>query len=231
MTDIDFDLPVEAPLHPWEEPHGWQRPPGNLEYRVTSPFGWRENPLYPQHSTQRTIFHGGLDIGNTRLGGAVRSIAAGKVIAQGFLLQPWSTAAPANSGWEGGNYGGLMVVIDHGQGFHSVYAHLARSLVSRGDRVRKGQRIGNIGESGSAKGAGHLHMGLRLNGTDIDPEPLILPTRLDTLQERVRRLRRRHPVEAESFASVLGQRFDGRTLTEFRRLKTELLYLREVNRD
>lgn len=143
--------------------------------RVTSPFGWRDNPLYPAYSSTRRLFHGGLDIGNHRAGDQVVAAGAGTVLAEGALLQPWSIPAPAGSGWWGGNYGGLMVVIDHGSGRRSIYAHLRKTVVSAGDVVRAGQLIGEIGDTGAAKGQAHLHFGIQVNGVDVDPWPLINP--------------------------------------------------------
>lgn len=137
--------------------------------RVTSRFGWRDNPLNP--GTQ--VFHGGLDIGNARLGDDIIAARSGRVIAAGFLLQPWSIPAPINSGWEGGNYGGNMVVIDHGDGDRTIYAHMRSRNVDTGDVVAMADKIGEVGDSGSAQGQGHLHFGLQRNNADIDPLPYL----------------------------------------------------------
>lgn len=133
--------PVPEPLHP----HEWRRPAGNLEYRVTSPHGPRSDG-----------FHAALDIGNGRLGGPVVASSPGEVIAAGFLGWPWSQPTRL---FASGNYGGLMVVALHGDRLH-LYAHLATRAVSPGDRIAAGQRIGTIGETGSAIGQGHLHFGI-----------------------------------------------------------------------
>ena len=142
--------------------------------RVTSPFGERPDPLFPEHSNTRTVFHDGLDIGNHRQGDEVVAAAGGKVIAEGALLHPWSMPAPAGSEWVGGNYGGLMVVIDHGSKTFSVYAHLRKTLVKARDEVTAGKRIGEVGDTGAAKDRAHLHFGILVDGERIDPWPQII---------------------------------------------------------
>jgi len=63
---------------------------------------------------------------------------------------------------------GRTLLIDHGQGAVSAYFHLDTALVSKGDLVRAGQRIGRVGATGLATGP-HLHFGLYLHGKDVDP--------------------------------------------------------------
>jgi murein DD-endopeptidase MepM/ murein hydrolase activator NlpD len=64
---------------------------------------------------------------------------------------------------------GLFVVIDHGSGVTSLYAHLASYDVKVGDRVNAGQRIGEVGRTGIRKSGSHLHFGLFQNGDVLDP--------------------------------------------------------------
>lgn len=72
-------------------------------------------------------------------------------------------------GWLNGYSGlGLVVRIRHEGGFESLYAHLARSLVKRGDVVVAGQRIARAGCTGSCTGV-HLHFELRKRGKLVDP--------------------------------------------------------------
>lgn len=71
-----------------------------------------------------------------------------------------------HSGWRG-SYGNL-VIIDHGEGVHSYYAHCSSLLVSPGAQVYKGQQIALVGATGRVTGA-HLHFEVRLNNRDVNP--------------------------------------------------------------
>jgi murein DD-endopeptidase MepM/ murein hydrolase activator NlpD len=66
-------------------------------------------------------------------------------------------------------FAGHTVAIDHGQGLITLYAHLSESVVTPGQPVRRGERIGQSGVSGRATGP-HLHWGVFLGGTAVDPE-------------------------------------------------------------
>ena len=63
---------------------------------------------------------------------------------------------------------GRTVLVDHGQGVVSAYFHLDTAVVSKGDVLRVGERIGRVGSTGLATGP-HLHFGLYLHGRDVDP--------------------------------------------------------------
>lgn len=69
-------------------------------------------------------------------------------------------------------YTGLTVVIAHGMGVYSLYAHLSELSVQLGDTLRTGERLGAVGATGRVTGA-HLHWGVILNGTYIDPALLL----------------------------------------------------------
>lgn len=69
-------------------------------------------------------------------------------------------------------YTGKTVMIDHGHGLMSVYAHMSEISVAKGDAVRHGQPIGKVGASGRATGA-HLHWGISLFATRLDPALLV----------------------------------------------------------
>lgn len=76
----------------------------------------------------------------------------------------------------GGSYG-LAVIIDHGQGMKAVYAHLSKINVKAGDKVKAGQKIGEIGSTGNSTGP-HLHLEVRTSpwryaNKDIDPKVII----------------------------------------------------------
>ena len=98
-------------------------------------------------------FHGGIDItGGGFMGTPIYATRAGTVIA-------------ANYGTTGyGNY----VIIDHGDGYTSLYGHCSALLVSQGQRVSRGQIIAQVGNTGWSTGP-HLHFEVRYNGETVDP--------------------------------------------------------------
>lgn len=68
-------------------------------------------------------------------------------------------------------FGGNTLIVDHGMGLYSVYMHLSKFSVSKGERISKSQVVGSVGSTGRASGP-HLHMSVRLNGMSINPESL-----------------------------------------------------------
>jgi murein DD-endopeptidase MepM/ murein hydrolase activator NlpD len=75
------------------------------------------------------------------------------------------------AGREGGY--GKIVSIDHGYGIVTRYAHNSRLLVKTGERVKRWQKIAEVGSTGRSSGP-HLHYEVRVNGVPVDPENYIL---------------------------------------------------------
>lgn len=117
--------------------------------RISSPFGYRISP-----TGRNREFHNGIDISN-KLGTDI--IAAGSGIV-------------TYSGYNGGY--GKVVMISHGYGYTSIYAHNQTILVSVGDRIEKGQVIAKVGSTGRSTGP-HVHFEVRLNNEPINPLDLI----------------------------------------------------------
>ena len=70
------------------------------------------------------------------------------------------------------SYSGNAVVIDHGTGIFTIYAHLSRIDVAAGQPIEKGQRLGLTGATGRVSGP-HLHWGVKINGIAVNPMQLI----------------------------------------------------------
>lgn len=102
---------------------------------------------------KKTSVHKGTDFrGET--GAPVKAINSGTVVLTEDLF-----------------FGGNTLIVDHGMGLYSIYMHLSKFGVSKGEKVSKSQIIGSIGSTGRASGP-HLHMSVRLNGFSINPESL-----------------------------------------------------------
>jgi murein DD-endopeptidase MepM/ murein hydrolase activator NlpD len=112
---------------------------------VTSEFGWRRDPISGVGE-----FHEGVDI-SSPYGTQVKAAAEGVVII---------------SGPDGGY--GRAVVIDHGYGIVTRYAHLSRSFLAVGHKVKKGGVVGAVGNSGKSTGP-HVHYEVRIDGVPVNP--------------------------------------------------------------
>jgi murein DD-endopeptidase MepM/ murein hydrolase activator NlpD len=109
---------------------------------------------YCYRSYPDSEFHPGVDLG-ANYGDVVRAAAAGTV---------------AFADWDGGY--GQKIDIDHGNGYHTWYAHLSKMEVHEGEYVHKGQEIGLVGSTGFSTGP-HLHYQVMLNGAPVDPTPYL----------------------------------------------------------
>lgn len=119
--------------------------PSQASTRVTSPFGNRIHPIL-----KVTKMHTGIDIG-----------AAG-----GTNILAANSGTVITAGWN--NSYGYMVMIDHGGGIVTLYAHSSKLLVSKGDFVARGQVIALVGSTGMSTG-NHLHFEVRVNGVYKNP--------------------------------------------------------------
>ncbi|MBN1962384.1 MAG: M23 family metallopeptidase [Deltaproteobacteria bacterium] len=117
---------------------------------ITSPFGRRLHPI-----THQIVMHKGLDIGG-QLGTDIIAPADGTVIFIGV-----------RDGY------GLTVVIDHGYGLQTHYAHLSIIKVKKGQRLQRGELIAAMGATGRATGC-HLHYEVRYGGQPLNPIRFIL---------------------------------------------------------
>lgn len=119
--------------------------------RITSEFGARTSPTEGASSN-----HKGLDIG-APTGTDIVAAASGTVVVSTYS-------------YSAGNY----VMVNHGGGVYTVYMHASKLLVSVGDTVKSGQVIAKVGSTGYSTGP-HLHFGIRVNGTYVNPRKYVSP--------------------------------------------------------
>lgn len=118
----------------------------------TSPFGMRNGKM-----------HNGVDLIGNGTTDYIVAFADGTVKS---MLNTCSGKIPSQ-----GNY----VTIDHGNGIQTVYYHMKKGTVkvNVGQKVKRGDVLGYMGNTGNSFGA-HLHFGIKINGTWVDPEPYLL---------------------------------------------------------
>lgn len=114
---------------------------------ITVGFGRVVDPRFKTVALQN-----GLDIG-APAGAPVRAVAAGRVV---------------HAGWFKGF--GNLIIVDHGEGYHSLVAHLASMQTAMGEEVAAGAVLGTVGDSGSLKGP-YLYFEIREHGRPVDPRP------------------------------------------------------------
>lgn len=128
--------------------------PTRSGYTITSYYGWRSNPFGGARE-----FHTGLDIAGTGYGSPIYASNNGTVIV-------------SENHWSYGHY----IVINHNNGYYTLYAHMSKRLKKVGDIVERGTTIGLVGSSGTATGP-HLHFevwkgGPPFTGTRLNPSTL-----------------------------------------------------------
>jgi len=128
-------------------------PVAKEKIRITSLFGWRKNPF----NRNVRSFHSGVDFAG-RPGTPIYATGDGVVENNGRM-----------SGY------GIVVQINHGYGYKTLYAHLSKSTVKPGEKVKRGQVIGKLGGTGASTGP-HLHYEVIRNGQKINPMNYITST-------------------------------------------------------
>lgn len=121
--------------------------PVPISYKISSYFGPRKG----RH-------HDGIDIPAPR-GSEIVASQSGEVIYSGNKIKGY----------------GNLTIIDHGKGIYSVYAHAAKNLTKKGERVKKGEPIGLVGSTGRSSGP-HLHFEIRYKNAAVDPMTMFQST-------------------------------------------------------
>jgi hypothetical protein len=146
------EVPSKASFARVEPPFAYVVP---LDGEVTSAFGYRDDPV----SGEKQVFHYGLDISGAT-GADILCFADGVVSAAG----------------DSKSYG-LYALVDHGDGFVTLYAHCSKLLSGEGSAVKAGDALARVGATGKATGP-HLHFEVRRDGILLDPQQYLqLPLR------------------------------------------------------
>jgi murein DD-endopeptidase MepM/ murein hydrolase activator NlpD len=143
VDDIKDYLRIQKDLY-LATPNGYP-----VEGRISSPYGTRESPF-----GGKVAFHFGVDISATP-GTSVRATADGIV---------------SYSGWT--PHSGYLVVIEHGCGFSTAYAHNKSNAVKTGQKVRRGEIVGCVGSSGNSTGP-HVHYEIWEKGKRVNPSRFV----------------------------------------------------------
>jgi murein DD-endopeptidase MepM/ murein hydrolase activator NlpD len=146
---------VVPPPSPTEPPRPRLKTDAELVWPIVGPIN---SPFGPRWGK----FHAGIDIGSPYYQEVVAAL-------DGEVIYADDTKGAL----------GKAVVVQHGSGLRTVYAHLSIIVAEEGDTVRQGQAIGGVGDTGRATGP-HLHFEVRRNGTALNPEEY-LPATIDEL--------------------------------------------------
>ena len=125
-------------------------------YNITYGVGWRWG-----------AYHAGIDISSSGIRGAQIVASDAGTVVQAENSCPHDYGKNGSCGC-GGGYG-RYCIVDHGNGYMTLYGHMENCIVSVGDKVNQGQTLGYVGSTGFSTGA-HCHFEVRLNGAAQDPE-------------------------------------------------------------
>ena len=147
-------LEAQAVFAEYEQPASvsYEAPIPSFEYSspcampITSSFGFRHHPI-----EDKVKFHYGTDLG-AHEGCELYAFADATVLSVSEL-----------DGY------GLTLLLDHGEGFQTLYAHCSNLLVSQGDKVKRGDKVALAGQTGKVTGP-HLHFEVLYNGKYLNPE-------------------------------------------------------------
>lgn len=131
-----------------------------IDASISSPFGGRQDPI-----NGRKAFHEGVDF-QAKTGDKVFATGKGRVVSSGY--------SP--------DYG-ENVIISHGRGYETMYAHLSKRAVQVGDSIAPGDVVGLVGNTGRSTGS-HLHYEIRYRGAPINPMDYMLATQQARLQKK-----------------------------------------------
>lgn len=147
------DLTREARIRPPEVPSGTGLGVlrGRLDWPVRGELK-REFGKSKHREFATDVFRNGIDI-DAHIGDEIRAVERGRIVFADRL-----------AGY------GKMIIVDHGERYYTIYAHLAEFTKKNGDTVRRGEPIGLVGDSDSLTGAG-LYFEMRKDGRSIDPMP------------------------------------------------------------
>jgi len=143
----DAVMPKVAPWQP--SAYVAQKTPNAGTVVASGVFVWPASGVITQYFRW---YHKGIDIANKE-GPAILAADSGKIVVAGW---------PDNVGY------GNRVVIDHGNGYQTLYGHLAKIYVVAGQTVKRGDQIGQMGSTGRSTGT-HLHFEVRRGGVAVDP--------------------------------------------------------------
>ncbi|KAF0223789.1 MAG: Peptidase [Erysipelotrichaceae bacterium] len=118
---------------------------GVVSGQLSSNYGWRNDPISGIRK-----FHNGLDIASN----------------YGTPIYSYTNGTVSEAGWD--NTKGYYVMIQHNGGIKTIYLHMSKVLVSKGQSVKVGQKIGQVGSTGYSTGS-HLHFSVMKNGSYLNP--------------------------------------------------------------